>query len=140
MYLIRKLRCSPWTLIAFLCAYIYLVGLYFVYYNSVTLDSFEKRSDGLVPIHDHVQAGVPAAEPLSQFASWAEVMRYREARYERVQNRPDIDGPGERGSAVQMNATEKAEADRRFDKEAFNIVASGKVALDRSVRDVRDSG
>ena len=114
-----------------------------MYYNSNTLDSIEKRdSDGQAHIHDHVQAGVPAAKPIGgyQFSNQRELLSYRQERFERAQNRPDVDGPGERGQGVKLNATEKAEADRRFDKEAFNIVASGKVALDRSIRDVRDQG
>ncbi len=62
----------------------------------------------------------------------------RSARYEkhRTRGRPNL--PGEGGAAVVLTPEEQAQADKLFDKEAFNIIASDKVALDRSVRDVRD--
>ncbi|XP_062596588.1 probable N-acetylgalactosaminyltransferase 9 isoform X2 [Saccostrea cucullata] len=49
------------------------------------------------------------------------------------------EGPGEKGRAVILEGEEKTLADSLFKKEAFNIIASDKIALDRSVPDVRDS-
>lgn len=49
------------------------------------------------------------------------------------------DGLGEKGRAVTLQGEEKALADSLFKKEAFNIIASDKIALDRSIPDVRDS-
>ena len=68
------------------------------------------------------------------------VLEYRRARYEAFQekeSRPRT-GPGEGGAAVHLDPDEQKKADSLFKKEAFNIVASDKVALDRSVNDVRD--
>lgn len=59
-------------------------------------------------------------------------------RFEKNQNRGYPNLPGERGAAVKLTPEEKKQADALFKKEAFNIIASDKVALDRSVRDVRD--
>lgn len=59
-------------------------------------------------------------------------MEYREKESKR-------DGLGEKGRAVTLQGEEKALADSLFKKEAFNIIASDKIALDRSIPDVRDS-
>ena len=65
-------------------------------------------------------------------------MKFRQERYLRYQNRGKVNGPGEYGGAVKLTAEEQKEANRIFDKEAFNLIASDKVALDRSIRDTRD--
>ncbi|XP_052683470.1 probable N-acetylgalactosaminyltransferase 9 isoform X2 [Crassostrea angulata] len=59
-------------------------------------------------------------------------MKYREKEGKR-------EGLGEKGRAVTLQGEEKALADSLFKKEAFNIIASDKIALDRSIPDVRDS-
>ncbi len=59
-------------------------------------------------------------------------------RYEKHQNRGQRSGPGENGAAVKLSAEEQKQADTLFNKEAFNRIASDKIAMDRSVRDVRD--
>lgn len=59
-------------------------------------------------------------------------MEYREKESKR-------DGLGEKGRAVTLQGEEKTLADSLFKKEAFNIIASDKIALDRSIPDVRDS-
>lgn len=48
-------------------------------------------------------------------------------------------GPGERGAAVQLTPTEQKQANALFKKEAFNIIASDKIAMDRSLKDTRDA-
>ena len=48
--------------------------------------------------------------------------------------------PGENGAAVVLSADDQAKADSLFNKEAFNIIASDMIAMDRSVPDVRDPG
>lgn len=49
-------------------------------------------------------------------------------------------GPGEGGEAVVLSPEEQKEADRLFNKEAFNIVASDKIAMDRRIPDTRIDG
>lgn len=66
------------------------------------------------------------------------VMAYRLNRYKRHQKRKIPISPGEGGTAVVLNSQEQQEADKLFKKEAFNIIASDKIALDRSLRDTRD--
>lgn len=46
-------------------------------------------------------------------------------------------GPGESGRPVEIQGPLKDEADSLFKKEAFNIIASDMVALDRSIPDTR---
>ncbi|XP_060079724.1 probable N-acetylgalactosaminyltransferase 9 [Ylistrum balloti] len=48
-------------------------------------------------------------------------------------------GPGEMGAPVILEGEEKALAASLFKKEAFNIIASDKISLERSIKDVRDS-
>ena len=70
-----------------------------------------------------------------------EVQRVRRVRYERYQEKERAgprDGPGEGGMAVKLTKEEQEKADSLFKKEAFNIVASDKIAMDRSVKDTRD--
>ena len=68
------------------------------------------------------------------------IMEFRRERYLQNKARPRRDGPGENGKAVQLSPTEQKEADRLFKKEAFNIVASDKIAMDRSIPDTRLPG
>ena len=63
---------------------------------------------------------------------------FRQERYLKHLNRGPVTGPGEEGRAVVLPQNEQQEADKLFSKEAFNIIASDKLAMDRSVPDVRD--
>ena len=49
-----------------------------------------------------------------------------------------VPGAGENGVPVHLQGAEKAEADKRMASEAFNIIASDKISLHRSVPDTRD--
>ena len=67
-----------------------------------------------------------------------EVWKFREQRYDIAQNRPaGLQGPGEDGAAVVLTPDEQAQADRLFEKETFNVIASNKVAMDRRLKDIR---
>ena len=70
----------------------------------------------------------------------SKIMKFRQERFLKHKNRGNIDGPGEKGNSVRLTAEEQMKADSLFEKEAFNIIASDKVAMDRSVRDTRDPG
>lgn len=61
-------------------------------------------------------------------------------RYERYNNRDkeNIGSPGERGAAVNLVGKDAALADSLFKKEAFNIIASNRIALNRTLKDIRD--
>lgn len=68
-----------------------------------------------------------------------DVLRFRRVRFERYQSSESgRTGPGEQGQGVHLTGAEKEKADSLMDKEAFNIVASDKISLERSVKDVRD--
>ena len=65
--------------------------------------------------------------------------RAAEYRFERYEGRNNPrNGPGEWGKGVYLEGKEKELADKLFKKEAFNIVVSDKIALDRTIADVRD--
>ena len=69
-----------------------------------------------------------------------EVLKFRRERFEKYQaSEAGRSGPGEKGLGVHLTGNEKEKADSLMDKEAFNIIASDKISLERSVRDVRDS-
>lgn len=62
-------------------------------------------------------------------------------RYADYQVRSDKVGqqaPGENGQAVVLHGIDKENADKLFKKEAFNIIASDMISLQRSLPDVRD--
>ena len=62
---------------------------------------------------------------------------YRQQRYLKAQTQLNGSGVGENGEPVILNVDDQKLADELFEKEAFNIVASDKVALDRSIPDDR---
>ncbi|XP_029641989.1 probable N-acetylgalactosaminyltransferase 9 isoform X1 [Octopus sinensis] len=67
-----------------------------------------------------------------------EIIIYRKKRYETYQkNEPHRKGPGEQGLRVVLEVDE-AKQKEVFAKEAFNLIASDTIALDRSLRDIRD--
>ncbi|XP_061193808.1 probable N-acetylgalactosaminyltransferase 9 isoform X2 [Saccostrea echinata] len=69
-----------------------------------------------------------------------EILKVRRKRFVEYRAKEDKrKGPGEKGRAVILEGEEKTLADSLFKKEAFNIIASDKIALDRSIPDVRDS-
>ncbi|XP_060585105.1 probable N-acetylgalactosaminyltransferase 9 isoform X2 [Ruditapes philippinarum] len=69
-----------------------------------------------------------------------EVLKFRRERFEKYQaSEAGRTGPGEKGLGLHLSGKEKEKADSLMDKEAFNIIASDKISLERSVRDVRDS-
>jgi hypothetical protein len=69
------------------------------------------------------------------------VIRMRQKRFQDYQeSERRRSGPGENGEPVRLEGEEKKLGESLFKKEAFNIIASDKIALDRSIRDVRDEG
>ena len=67
------------------------------------------------------------------------VMLFRRERYLKYQkSEKDRTGPGEKGTGLHLEGEEKERADKLYEKEAFNIIASDKISLERSVKDVRD--
>ncbi|XP_035829500.1 polypeptide N-acetylgalactosaminyltransferase 13-like, partial [Aplysia californica] len=63
----------------------------------------------------------------------------RYIRYQKYkQSEPYRTGPGEQGAAVLLHGEEKKLADSLMDAEAFNRIASDKISLERSIKDVRD--
>ena len=71
------------------------------------------------------------------FKSAESLMNFRRKRFENAQRRPPRDGPGEDGKPVYLTSEEQAEAARLFKRESFNVVASDKIAMDRSIPDTR---
>ncbi len=76
------------------------------------------------------------------FTSWEtpdEIFSLRKRRYVEYQTGElKRSGPGELGEPVNLEGDEKTKAEELMPKEAFNIIASDKIALDRGLRDVRD--
>ena len=65
------------------------------------------------------------------------IIQYRIDRFRAAQNRPPREGPGENGEGVVLTKEEKyANEDRNF-KASFNVYASEKIAMDRSIPDTR---
>ncbi|XP_052801454.1 probable N-acetylgalactosaminyltransferase 9 isoform X2 [Mya arenaria] len=70
-----------------------------------------------------------------------DMMKFRRERFEKYQESEGSRvGPGEKGMGVHLTGAEKEKADSLFEKEAFNIIASDKISLERSLKDIRDSG
>ena len=67
------------------------------------------------------------------------VLLFRRERYMKYQKSENQrTGPGEKGMGLHLEGEEKERADELYKKEAFNIIASDKISLERSVKDVRD--
>ncbi|XP_055346582.1 LOW QUALITY PROTEIN: probable N-acetylgalactosaminyltransferase 9 [Paramacrobiotus metropolitanus] len=62
----------------------------------------------------------------------------RRADYQVRSDKVERDAPGENGQGVVLTKDEQEQADALFKKEAFNIIASDKISLQRTVPDVRD--
>ena len=69
--------------------------------------------------------------------SEAELKHYRLQRYLNYQTRPVGEGPGENGVPVTLSPDEQKVADSKWKNASFNVVASDKIALDRTVPDTR---
>ncbi|CAG2241440.1 GALNT [Mytilus edulis] len=70
-----------------------------------------------------------------------ELLAFRKKRYlDYKTSESKRTGPGEKGKAVILEGEEKALGEKLYKKEAFNIIASDKISLQRSVPDVRDPG
>ena len=68
------------------------------------------------------------------------VLAFRKERFLKYQTAENSrTGPGEKGAGVHLEGEEKELGEKLYEKEAFNIVASDKISLERSVKDVRDS-
>ena len=77
-------------------------------------------------------------DKLQQYKRASDIKEYRMERYFKNKFRdPKKTGPGEGGEVVVLSPEEQKEADRLFRKEAFNIVASDKIAMDRRIPDTR---
>jgi hypothetical protein len=69
-----------------------------------------------------------------------ELLAFRKKRYVEYKNSESKrTGPGEGGKAVNLEGEEKILGEKLYKKEAFNIIASDKISLQRSVPDVRDA-
>lgn len=67
------------------------------------------------------------------------VLLFRKERFLKYQSSEDArTGPGEKGQGIHLTGEEKERADKLYEKEAFNIIVSDKISLERSVKDVRD--
>jgi|SRR6218665_1054839 len=108
--------------------------MYFVYTNQSRLEHYDRSVVIQHPVHGHF----PSDMLPEGFDTWNDVMEFRKKRFLKAQSRPtDIQGPGEGGEPVLLTPEELAEADRLFEKETFNVIASNKMAMDRRIRDLR---
>lgn len=135
LWIRRRQKWSSWTILVCLCA-----GLFLTYHfysrdssSSVSNKLAKKKQaqvDSLLLDHAESRDG-PLMDP-------ADVLAYRKHRYQQYQSKPAGSGPGEKGLGVKLSREEQVQADILFEKEAFNIIASDMIALDRSVKDTRD--
>ena len=113
----RKLKLHHLLFLILVCLFIYLFG-----FTSEKIEEADNLSDW--------------SDPKSE----SEILDFRNKRYEWFKNRQVSNGPGEWGAAVRLSADEQKRADSLFRKEAFNIVASDKISLQRTLKDTRNSG
>ena len=66
-----------------------------------------------------------------------EIMKFRRDRFMKAQHRPPRTGPGEMGKPVILTPEEQNIADELYKKATFNVYASDKIAMDRSIPDPR---
>ena len=69
--------------------------------------------------------------------SEAAILQYRMKRYLAYQTRPPREGPGENGAPVTLSPDEEKLAEQKWKNASFNVVASDKIAMDRSIPDTR---
>ncbi|XP_041367869.1 probable N-acetylgalactosaminyltransferase 9 [Gigantopelta aegis] len=101
---------------------IFIICFYFVYTNWFTSWIWKATNRRGIQVSDDILA----------------VRNKRFADYQRTEK--SRSGPGEYGTAVLLEGNEKVEAEKLMPKEAFNIIASDKISLERSLKDVRESG
>ena len=70
-------------------------------------------------------------------ALWDTTYRMRLERYENHRLRGAQIGPGEGGKPVVLSSAERAVADKQLQNISLNVVASNKIAMDRSIPDNR---
>lgn len=69
----------------------------------------------------------------------SEILTFRRNRFRTYQqNERSRVGPGENGEPLNLEGDEKQRGEELYKKEAFNIVASDKISVERSLRDNRD--
>lgn len=66
-----------------------------------------------------------------------EMLRFRIRRFMSYQHRGVVIGPGENGAPVTLSSDDQKLADQLWKNASFNVVASDKISLDRSVPDTR---
>ena len=66
-----------------------------------------------------------------------EIIKFRHERYMAFKHRPPQTGPGEEGKEYILPPDEQAIADEMFKDASFNVYASDKISLDRSLPDTR---
>ena len=67
----------------------------------------------------------------------AKIHEYRQTRYLAYRARSDQSGPGENGTAVVLTEQDEQLAKETVKDGSINVVASEKIALDRSIPDLR---
>lgn len=90
-------------------------------------------------LYFYLRSNPQSVSSVREFEVGEEVLKFRRERFEKYQaSEASRSGPGEHGQGVHLHGKEKETADSLMDKEAFNIIASDKISLERSVKDVRD--
>ena len=69
----------------------------------------------------------------------AKLLEYRLRRYFDYKKRLPHNGPGENGKAVTLAPDEEALGKELWKNASFNVLASDKIALDRSIPDTRQA-
>lgn len=125
----RCLRRYGWTNTHLIGCVIIIIVLYKVWYS--VLDDNQAGDSQL----DNAELGFNKRDSANGL-----IMKKAAYRYDRYANRDkeNVGSPGERGVAVQLTGKDKALADSLFKKEAFNIIASNRIALNRTLKDIRD--
>ena len=130
MLIPRWMRRRGWTNVhLFGCALVILVCYKVLLTTDLSSDD-AKSSSGADNVHK--RGSDSTGEELSK--------RKAAYRYERYNNRDkrNLDSPGELGAAVNLVGKDASLADSLFKKEAFNIIASNRIALNRTLKDIRD--
>lgn len=122
-------RYYSYFLVVFIVFYIYVISLYFLYNYHAELRQFQKLQDNHI-VHIHGK-DIDFSDPI-------QIMKYRHDRFEKAARRVvPVDGPGEGGAAVFLTGDDEKLGKKLFKKETFNVIASNKIAMDRSLDDAR---
>ena len=140
LWLRRRGRWSPLSVVVIFCAILLLSYQILQKVSQEQDDSGEKYSNRDEFAQGQGQDSLALLEKVGSGTrfDFSAAMAYRKKRYFEYQNKPAGTGPGERGAGVKLSREEQVQADRLFKKEAFNIIASDMIAMDRSVKDTRD--